>query len=483
MHKIYILCITLGALVFGHKCETKYITLAHTNETVVSALDGLSKKELKKTQKKYETFIQKKYIDVDTSSQGQIFGNYGIRLAQRYHAGDHHAQELLKMGFYFSSDFPDKRERLLPPKDFEVLITHLAKQAEDLVKSGKVTKDELIEFALIFHKPVDIFGIFHLQKNIIPQKKPWPKDKFTLHTVAEQTDHEIFYHFIREGVFQFGIDAFLTHDIGHWTELVAYPEMMKGWRRYADSLKTEPAHGESNMYGWPKIKPTVKAAKSFILAEWFSLPDISKADEIKKLIPHFYKKNIKTYDSDLAHLTNLKLEERRQHYDEIIKKAEPLLLRFGGALRDHYNLARFTTDQELLGMLVDPPADFNARLSQETLHAQVRLLKLANEIRFNPTPPKQNPFALLNIFNDQNIAHIYNIPQEERNRDLDTAMLQLAARIETALYKAVELNLDIETVHKESRLQKPTKDSKTYQYLKSFVPKHWANAYAFELEE
>jgi hypothetical protein len=112
----------------------------------------------------------------------------------------------------------------------------------------------------------------------------------------------------------------------------------------------------------------------------------------------------------------------------------------------------------------------------------VRLLKLVNEIRFNPTPPKQNLFVL-NIFNDQNIAHIYNIPAEERNRDLDTVMLQLAARIETALFKAVELNLDIETVHKEARLQKPTKESKTYQYLKSFVPKRWANAHAFELEE
>lgn len=477
----FLLCFIVSTVAVAHNCESKYILIANSNKKVPSVLSVLHENTKQVLQEEYSLIIAKKFIAVDNSSHGKIFANYGVRLAERYRQGDHHAQELLKIGFYLSKDFPDKKERLLPPKDFEVLMTHLSEQAQELLDSGKVKEDELIEFALIFQRPINFLTV--QERNAIPRKNNWPKDGYRLNTSTDQTSHEIFYHHARNGEFQFGIDAFLVHDIGHWTELVAYPEIMKGWRKYAHSLLAEPAHGEENMYGWPKIKPTVKATKSFILAEWFSLPDISKTAEIKNLIPHFYEKAPKDYDSDLAYLSKLSLEERKLHFNQIIN-SEPLLLKFGGALRDHYNLDRFTTEQQLLNMVVDPPADINLRLAQETLHAQVRLLKLLNEIRNNP--PSRDSFweKTKSYFKNLAFNHkefILRQDEKERNKTLDRVMLEITARVETALYKAVELNLDIETVHKESRLQKPVPNSKTYQYLKSFVPKTWANYYAFEL--
>lgn len=421
-------------------------------------------------------------------------------LGMRYERGDEHARTALLLGFRKKTDMSGQ-PMLLPPDDLPTLFASYEAQMRRLLSDGALTEEDVIRPALVFSRLA--------RRSLLPVPKkeyrfvrpgfdPWPAESEGWKWAEGEGElpGNAWHEGIAQGRMPFPITRIALHDMAHLTELVAHPEIMRQGRRYSREWRVSPRRRRSEM------------ARSWILSETFALPDLAREAEIRALLPAWFSVGgLRTLDDGRRALAARTPLDRKRHLQALAAAAEPLMLRHGGTLRDHYNMQRWDADYEILARLTresgakgrglrgfvehhlrQSDMDIKLAAARESLMSRARELRLLVDLRYRGaalTTPRMElddayPYSFPLRRKDA-AAELLSLPPEVRNARIDALLDDKAVRFEMALYQAVRLRLTPSRVHQDARLQAPAADSPTYAFFKSFVPKDSWYEKAFQL--
>lgn len=426
------------------------------------------------------TAIQGDYrATIDSHWRGQgspRSGNPAEALAKRL--SEPYVQGLLSLGFRVVRG--DRGEtRVMPPDSLETIFQRSQERLQGMVRAG-MSPEDTVEPALIFSRKVGEQKEFHFVR---PGRDPWPDPNvWNYDGTPGQIPHTVFYGAVADGKMPFSFRGFLSHDLAHMTELLDSPVIMKGWRDYGRQLKRNPRlSSQDDTPGIPGVvfaEHSDSDLRSYALAEWLSVPDIQRANEVRGLFP----RRPANVEAAKNWLKAQPPAERRALLEKVLEKGPELLLRHGGGLRDHYNMDVFLQPALVTNSVLN---DFNrlsktrpsllsvtgenAQLPLETLHGRLKALALLMDLRHQPRSWREHfQRAPHGIAPDLARAFV-ETDAPKRAEILDSMIAETAARIEMAFTQAVDLGITADQLHRDARLQLPAASTPTHRYFRSYL--------------
>lgn len=402
---------------------------------------------------------------------------------RRWERGDDHALTLVRLGFRVEQN--DKGENvLLPPTQLSTLLSRYRRRVRELIAAGRLDERDAIDPSLIYvrrgaRRPADY-------RFVRPGRDPWPDeagwfflpDSFAL-------PNALWFKSLADGNMPFSVSpGLLVHDLAHLTELYSHPEIMRQMRLHAARQTASPRPLPDNE---PR---TPEELRNWILSEWLCLPNLEHEHLIRHLLPQWFaREGPRTLSEGRSWIEAMPERRRLRHIQELVGRAEELLLRHGGGMRDHYNLSKHASRAQIYSrvqlLLEDDPFTWTPgkwrspgnAIPVESLHALAAEIRVILDMRGEPSAGKAG--ILDRILPDRKRARA---AAEERRHKLDQLLADRAARFETALFEAVRLRITPERVYREARLAPPAPGSATYEYFKSFLSAGSVTCRAFQLD-
>ncbi len=413
------------------------------------------------------------------------------------------SQTLEKLGFKLGRDSRN-RPTVQVPNSIFVVFHRYELRMQQLIEEGTIRKDEVVRPALILEK-TDPNGGDTKYQMFSPVTDVWPGPEWVISKDVPQFSHQLYYSFVASGRVPFS--AVLNHDLSHLADLYIYPEIMRQYGRYGHSVsmaskaRSKVRYDDTgfNMKGREARK---SEERSVVYGEWFSLPDISRAKEIKSLLKEYFSPGgPKNLNQALESIQDLPKAERIKRMRNFIDRVRPLILQAGGGMKDVRSYYVFDDGGEgVLNRLVQliegkkvSKLNFNEYSNEEALKDSLpKMVDLLEHLYYFTYESYDN----LNAFLDSR-------PEYERSAEVnlgriiytygsydtsgkyravaETRAIQLLAQLEMAFFKAVDLGLTLEIAYKEGRTQQLSTRSKFFKYLKSFVDSRSYTYQAFEL--
>ncbi len=439
----------------------------------------------------------------------QMFINPKINVSnihgENYYLGVPHSLVLEKLGFNFIKGLDGKIMMEFPSSVFEIFNKYELR-VKEWIQSGIIKEHEVLRPAFVLERVVDgikEYGLFS------PAIESWPGAEWTLATKVQQFSHKSYYNYVSSGRVPFVNEIFLNHDLSHLSDLYQNPDIMRQYYFYGKSVAASiKKHGEKlDDSGTAfSIHSDAKALRSeyrsVVYGEWFSIPDTSKAAQIRTLIPeYFVPGGPKNLEASVRYLSSLSGAQKKARIEKFVRSAHELILRFGGGIKDVRSYYVFDSygagNLKRLAKVIDQASskslDFaneaNELALAESLPKMVDTLEYmgnflfatAGEFRDFLLQKKELEYAYAKDASRTYSSIIINDVSGEAHQRVEKAAIDLLARLEIAFYKAVDLSLATSIAYREGRVQRLSVQDRFFQYLKSFSSPGSYTEYAFEL--
>lgn len=274
------------------------------------------------------------------------------QLARRLSQKDSHPHYLIRLGYRLITE--DGVEKLVPPENFETIFMNYEVFMRSKINStrtwheinkqyNELKEEDVIWASLVFiRKGIPVqkakltdFYLMRYGKDLQPDLK-----EFTLltpHNVKGLNfSPEIFLAFLAQGKIPVGLDGFFDHELGHLTEFMERPFLMKRIKDAAWAIIT--LEGKASLT--PEEKQHLKNMKErfFYLMEFMAVPHIKNEELIKKHIQFILDDPTRGNLVELRkYLKQLPISEVVEMAKNLIKDQNLLFYKMGGGHRDAYN--------------------------------------------------------------------------------------------------------------------------------------------------
>ena len=391
-----------------------------------------------------------------------FFENFSADYGRRWVEGDETPQTWVEMGAQVQVTRGGKALVHIPGMETPIICFNEHVQA--LIEKGVVTENDVI-------RPALVFKLLGSSKNeyvfVRPGIDAWPDpSKFELMSELPPFDQETWTKTLGSGKLPVGMDAFGIHDLSHVTEFYQNPELMKATREYyrwfqqtPESWKkqVEAAHNQfrkTNRVAPPLSAPALHYLRSMLIGEAFALPNPKESAAIRSMMPEYFSDSEpKKLGDAVAALKKMPEENLTHRIESILALQERVIVKQGGSLRDPYNTERSINHESYWKPLDGVDATGKVQFSET----------------FDITEIHRN--SLYGIVKD--IEYLYKLRKshsKKYNANMEALLLNRIARFQLGLKTGLDLQITPEQAIRDNASQSLSPASKTYQYLKSFVP-------------
>lgn len=429
------------------------------------------------------------YRIVDTSATKR---QGGLAILEKRDKDDPKFHDLLiHLGFQNVTRIIGKNEvtQLMPPKNILELSAKAVEFIDSAIASGKISKEHAVWPVLIFQPRELTFPANEDYVFVVPGKDPWPNDNYQLVEEVPQFKHHFFETLVARGKFPIGLGFMFAHDFfGHILHFLSDLDVMRETRvAYKKAAARSPNFRsvvendrEFTTYKFQKSKDPKLAYyfRVYFWAEFFSLPDTKKSSQVLELVGPLQNEPLdRALNFEITRLQ--KSENLIEETTKFLDRASDVITPIGGGANDIFSPISFFDDNRIGGYLWSKmtygPDHYLASanllaVASETLASQTWLLKLACK-----------------LYTDGH-GGIFNHPElqltEKQLQNLKALVVDTAARLKVALYAGAKLKMTPADLIRDSSETFVSLDSKTYQYLKSFVhPDSWTAKSFFNVPE
>ncbi|HEX4925717.1 MAG TPA: hypothetical protein VFV50_16610 [Bdellovibrionales bacterium] len=438
--------------------------------------------------------------------------NVGAGHSQNYFNGVRHSKVLEELGFKFIRD-SDGKPSFQPPATFLEIFANYERHLRTMIKSGVVSETEVIRPALILQKIKDGAPVTPPEYRVFsPAVDAWPGAEWVLATKVPQFSHETYYNFVGSGRMPFAAGSFFNHDLSHLSDMHQSPEVMRQYYLYgrkvmgsvrSSGLKAGTFERNFSMKG--DAEKLMAEYRSVIYGEWFTIPDVTKAQRIRRMLPgYFMSRRDHSVDSIKSDLHGLSAQELKARAERVLQMAPSLIISLGGGMKDIRSYYVF--DKGGNGMLtrahsairpdhwqakIKPnfETDANHHALADTLPKWLDQLATLYHFTFSETrqleaflearPEYEAISSLAKSFVDLK----RNDADGKLRQSAESALIDQLARLELAFYLAVDLALTPEIAYREGRLSRLSRQDRYFRYLSAIMPASSYTAYAFELNQ
>lgn len=396
--------------------------------------------------------------------------NRNANLAMRGRSDDHVAA-LLELG---AKEVEIDHVRMVTQPEAATFFAKANARVDGWVREGVLTEDQTIRAALTFYpKSVD-FWDFHSDPDlkglllVRPGIDPWPDpEKFGFVYNLPQIKHYRWQNAMAEGFMPLTLQGFYDHDLGHLTELLTDPALMRETREYYRQANSRPFSWSRNLDDIfrvpddPLSDPVPEPKRRhferiFVLSEFNSVPRIAQEEAIRAMMPEIFDQVKPESAKQIAEwMKRLDPETRRRHIRRILDSYEPLLARQGGGQRDSYNVLRAIGDPEFFVPLREaikkngkwptiPLQEFRATSAvRESLHGLAEEMKFLYDKAYGAVPRKSPIFGKL--------------------------LVDVASRFQMGMYQGVKLRITPAQLIRDITPKFISPESKAYRFYESFA--------------
>ncbi len=361
----------------------------------------------------------------------------------------------------------DPQVNLFPP-DFETIYTNATLAVLELIRSGKLTPQDTILPGLAFYKLRDGEYARIFQNPLV---QGWPRPEFVVESDINQMSDLSWVKSIANGIQPVANSPwFFMHDlIGHYTDLLQDPELMKWTRRnQTEVLRIMELPTKKSV--WARFKPEAKAIEHFLnrngnIREFCAIPKRSvPPEQLQKIL----SPDVEEAGQSIAHLFEAVLELH------------------GGVLRDHNKIISADNYFPKLKILLNSrsfalPADVNGSLStaiQETLWGYGKEIKILTELlypgTFTGSPEMLNEFVpteLLDLYKFKE----YLIKNPRQAAFLPKLYQEAILRFQSGFSEGLKLGITMSDIFKDSMNLFLDPNSKSYRFFKSYIRRQSAD--------